>query len=265
MDPGGVALVTGAARGLGRGVALELARRGFEVVAGVRDPAVTFEPVGPGRLTAQRVDVTDLEGFEPPAGLRVLVNNAGYRGPYLSVEGTSLGEWRRTFETNLFGVAELTRRCLPALRESRGVLCNVASTGAFFPSPFYSVYRASKAALGVMDETLAIELAPFGIRVIEITTGPVDTDMMRTSFSRRPADAIEEPLYAPMAERQWAGRTPIDATPVDVEARGVVDQILADDGPLRRPAVPLEAAMVEQWRATTDEQRLQAIKRSLGL
>jgi NAD(P)-dependent dehydrogenase (short-subunit alcohol dehydrogenase family) len=265
MDAGGVALVTGAGRGLGRAVALELARRGFDVVAGVRDASVSLPSEGPGRVTVQRVDMTDLAGFVPPEGLRVLVNNAGYRGPYNSVEGTGLDEWRRTFETNLFGVAELTRRCLPALRATRGVVCNVASTGAFFPSPFYSVYRASKAALGVLDETLAIELAPFGIRVIEITTGPVDTDMMRTSFSRRPADAIEEPLYAPMAGKQWASRTAIDPTPVEVEACGVVDQVLADEGPLRRPAVPLEAAMIEHWRATTDEQRVEAVRRSFGL
>jgi len=262
MDAGGVALVTGAGRGLGRAVAVELAQRGFEVIAGVRDLNVSFDTPG---ITVARVDVTDLDGFSPPPELRVLVNNAGYRGPYLSIEGTPLEEWRRTFETNLFGVAELTRRCLPALRTSKGVVCNVASTGAFFPSPFYSVYRASKAALGVLDETLSIELAPFGIRVIEITTGPVETDMMRTSFSRRPADAIDEPLYAPMAERQWANRATVDATPADVEARGVVDQILQDDGPLRRPAVPLEAAMVDHWRATTDEERLQAIKRAFGL
>jgi NAD(P)-dependent dehydrogenase (short-subunit alcohol dehydrogenase family) len=257
-----VALVTGASRGLGRAIALELARRGFEVVAGARGEPVPFES---DRVSVVHLDVTDLGGFVPPPGLRVLVNNAGYRGPYLAVEGTSLEEWRRTFETNLFGVAELTRRCLPALRATRGVVCNVASTGAFFPSPFYSVYRASKAALGVLDETLAIELAPFGIRVIEITTGPVDTDMMRTSFSRRPADAIEDPLYAPMAERQWAQRAQVTPTPVDEEARGVVDQVLRDEGPLRRPAVAQEAAVVERWRATTDEERLAAVARAFGL
>ena len=265
MDAGGLALVTGASRGLGRAIALELACRGFDVIAGVRDPTVSLVAEGPGRLTVQRLDVTDLGGYTPPPDLRVLVNNAGYRGPYLAIEGTGLDEWRRTFETNLFGVAELTRRSLPALRATRGVICNVASTGAFFPSPFYSVYRASKAALGVLDETLAIEVAPFGVRVIEITTGPVDTEMMATSFSRRPADAIGDPVYAPMAERQWANRVPITPTPVDEEARGVVDQILCDDGPLRRPAVPLEVAMVEHWRATTDEDRLRAIKKSFGL
>ncbi|HZQ58918.1 MAG TPA: SDR family NAD(P)-dependent oxidoreductase [Acidimicrobiales bacterium] len=265
MEPGGVALVTGAGRGLGRAVALELARRGFDVVAGARDTSVVLPSDGPGRITVERLDVTDLGTFTPPEGLRVLVNNAGYRGPYLAIEGTGLDEWRRTFETNLFGVAELTRRCLPALRATRGVVCNVASTGAFFPSPFYSVYRASKAALGVLNETLAIEVAPFGVRVIEITTGPVDTDMMRTSFSVRPADAIDDPMYAPMAERQWANRVTIEPTPVDEEARGVVDQILTDDGPLRRPAVALEAEMVERWRATTDEERLGAIRRAFGL
>jgi len=261
-----VALVTGAGRGLGRAVALELCSRGFDVIAGVRDlDAAASLPAsadGPGTLTLEQLDVTSLRDYRPPDDLRVLVNNAGYRGPYLAVEGTDLDEWRRTFETNLFGVAELTRRSLPALRRTRGVICNVASTGAFFPSPFYSVYRASKAALGVLNETLVIELAPFGIRVIEITTGPVDTDMMATSFSRRPADAVADPLYAPMAERQWANRQPITPTPADEEASGLVDEILRDDGPLRRPAVTLEAAVVAHWRATTDEDRLQAVMRT---
>ena len=258
-----MALVTGAGRGLGRAVAVELSERGFDVVAGVRDPAAAAGL--PARCVAQQLDVTALGQFRPSADLRVLVNNAGYRGPYLSVEGTDLDEWRRTFETNLFGVAELTRRSLPALRQNRGVICNVASTGAFFPSPFYSVYRASKAALGVLSETLAIELAPFGVRVIEITTGPVDTDMMATSFSRRPADAIADPVYAPMAERQWADRRPLTPTPVGEEARGVVDEILRDEGPLRRPAVALEAGMVAHWRATTDEDRLQMALRAFDL
>ena len=117
----------------------------------------------------------------------------------------------------------------------------------------------------MLDETLAIELAPFGIRVIEITTGPVDTDMMATSFSRRPADAVDDPLYAPMAERQWAARAPITPTPVDDEARGVADEIMRDDGPMRRPAVAIEAAMVARWRATTDEDRLRAALDSFDL
>lgn len=258
-----MALVTGAGRGLGRAIAAEMAGRGFEVIAGIRDPAAA-DGLPPG-CVARVLDVTDLGSFQPPDDLRVLVNNAGYRGPYHAVEGTDLDEWRRTFETNLFGVAELTRRSLPALRQSRGVICNVSSTGAFFPSPFYSVYRASKAALGVLNETLAIELAPFGVRVIEITTGPVDTDMMATSFSRRPADAIADPVYAPMAERQWADRRPITPTPADEEARGVVDEILRDEGPLRRPAVALEAGMVAHWRATTDEDRLQMALQAFDL
>ena len=144
MDAGGVVLVTGAGRGLGRALVMELAGRGFDVVAGVRDPTAGASLVAacagaPGSVVAEVLDVTALGDFAPPGELRVLVNNAGYRGPYLAVEGTGLDEWRRTFETNLFGVAELTRRCLPALRRSRGVICNVASTGAFFPSPFYSV------------------------------------------------------------------------------------------------------------------------------
>jgi len=270
VDATGVALVTGAGRGLGRATALELAGRGFDVIAAMRDPAagasLAADGAGrPGTITVERLDITALGDYEPPRDLRVLINNAGYRGPYFSVEGTPLDEWRRTFETNLFGVAELITRALPALRRTRGVICNVASSGAFFPMPFYSVYRASKAALGVLDETLSLELAPFGIRVIEIPTGPVDTEMMASSFSNRPADAVEDPLYRPLAERQFAGRQSITPASPEDEARGIVDEVLRDQGPLRRPAVAAEAQMVERWRTTTDEQRLDGIRRALDL
>jgi len=270
VDATGLALVTGAGRGLGRATALELAGRGFDVIAAMRDPAVgesllTDGAGSKGTITLQHLDVTALGDYEPPPDLRVLINNAGYRGPYFSIEGTPPEEWRQTFETNLFGVAELVRRCIPALRRTRGVICNVASSGAFFPMPFYSVYRASKAALGVLDETLSLELAPFGIRVIEIPTGPVDTEMMASSFSNRPADAIEDPLYRPLAERVFAGRQSIVPASPEDEARGIVDEVLREEGPLRRPAVAGEAQMVERWRTTTDEQRLEGIRRALDL
>lgn len=121
MEAGGAAVVSGASRGLGRAIALELAARGFDVIAGVRDPAVgpALEAEAEGRrgtLRAVQLDVTDLRGFDPPRDLRVLVNNAGFRGRYLPIENAPPEEWRRTFETNVFGLVELTRRVIPLLR-----------------------------------------------------------------------------------------------------------------------------------------------------
>ena len=89
MKAEGVAVVTGASRGLGRAVAVELAERGFDVIATMRDPAVADLPAG---ITVQRLDVTDPGDFAFPRDLSVLVNNAGVRRAYLPVEHVPVGE-----------------------------------------------------------------------------------------------------------------------------------------------------------------------------
>ena len=90
MEAAGIAVVTGAGRGIGRAVAIELARRGFEVVATMRDPAdgagLADEVGGAGRIRVDRLDVNDATTFNLPAGLRVLVNNAGVESDNLPVE-----------------------------------------------------------------------------------------------------------------------------------------------------------------------------------
>ncbi len=133
MEIEGVALVTGASRGIGRAVALELARRGFEVVATMRDPRAGVDLAkeagqAGNRLRVERLDVEQPDSIRIPEGLRVLVNNAGVEGPYLPVEEAPLALWRRIFETNVFGLVEVTRRAIPALRASGGgVVCNLTS------------------------------------------------------------------------------------------------------------------------------------------
>jgi NAD(P)-dependent dehydrogenase (short-subunit alcohol dehydrogenase family) len=199
MEIEGVALVTGASRGIGRAVALELARRGFEVVASMRDPragidlAQEAEQAG-NRLRIEQLDVEEPDSIRIPKGLRVLVNNAGIEGPYLPVEEAPLALWRRIFETNVFGLVEVTRRAIPTLRASGGgVVCNLTSASLLFPMPFYAAYRASKAAVQALGESLRAELAPFGIRVVEILPGPIDTDML--SGSDRPPEALSHAPY----------------------------------------------------------------------
>src|SRR4051812_6771127 len=112
MKPRGRALVTGASRGIGRSVALELAARGFDVSAGVRDLRVAtgLEEEAArlrGTVDVIRLDVTKVSHFRPPPDLRVLVNNAGYSPPHVPVENTSEAELRKVFETNFFGPVEL--------------------------------------------------------------------------------------------------------------------------------------------------------------
>ncbi len=210
VEARGNALVTGASRGLGRALALELARRGFDVIASMRDPRVgeaCFVQAGAEarRIRVLRLDVTQPETFALPERLSLLVNNAGVETAYLPVEHAPLAAWREVFETNLFGLAELTRRAIPALRAAGGgVIANVTSPSLLFPMPFYAIYRASKAAVAALGESLAAELLPFGIRVIELLPGPIETDML--AGSDREPEAAGYEGYAALARWVHAAR-----------------------------------------------------------
>jgi NAD(P)-dependent dehydrogenase (short-subunit alcohol dehydrogenase family) len=257
MQAQGTALVTGASRGIGRGVALELARRGFDTVATMRDPAdgADLAAAADGAsLRVMRLDVTDPATIELPSPLRVLVNNAGVEAPHPAFEDTPMELWRTMFDTNVFGLIEVTRRAVPALRAAGGgVLCNVTSSSILAPVPFYGPYRSSKAAVSAIGETLRAELAPFGIRVLEVMPGPIATDML--AGSGRPPEAIDRTEYRATAERYHEGRQAIDGmiTPVEEAARAIVDAIVDDDAPLRVGCDPLSIGLLDAWRAQTDE------------
>ena len=257
MDVHGSALVTGASRGIGRAVAVELANRGFDTVATIRDPdagATMPEETG-GRLRVRRLDVTDRSTFDLPPDLRVLVNNAGIDTDYLPVEYAEIDDWRRMFETNVFGTVALTSAAIPALRQNRpSVVCTITSSSIIAAVPFYSAYRASKAATSAFGDSLRVEVAPFGIRVVEILPGPVDTDMFRLSTGEQ--DAARFTDY-----RELAGVTATlrreHADPRVVEppaaASAIVDAILDRSGPMRYGCDPVSLELLDLWRQCDDE------------
>ncbi len=257
MDIHGSALVTGASRGIGRAVALELATRGFDTVATMRDPGAgaTMASETDGRLTVRRLDVTDASTFDLPADLRVLVNNAGIDTDYLPVEHAVLEDWRRLFETNVFGVVSLTAAAIPTLRENQpAVVCTISSSSIIASVPFYSAYRASKAAVSAFDDSLRVEIAPFGIRVVEILPGPIDTDMFRLSTGEQDAARFEN--YRTLAgitetlRREHADPRVVDASHA---ARAVVDAILDTSGPMRYGCDPVSLELLDLWRQCDDE------------
>src|SRR5262245_21376293 len=261
-DAVGTALVTGASRGLGRALALELARRGFDVLATMRDARAGEglpHEAGPDaqRIRVQRLDVTRPETFVLPERLRVLVNNAGIETAYLPVEHAALADWRAVFETNVFGVAELTRRAIPSLRAAGGgVIVNVTSASLLFPMPFYAVYRASKAAVAALGESLRAELAPLGIRVLEVLPGPIETELL--AGSDRAPEAAAYAAYAALARwahearRGMSGRT----TPAGEAARRIADAIQDEGAPLRIACDDVGAGMLAGADAAPFEARL---------
>jgi NAD(P)-dependent dehydrogenase (short-subunit alcohol dehydrogenase family) len=272
----GVAAVTGAGRGLGRAIAIELAARGFDVLATMRNPTAGKDLPDvasdfPGSIRVAPLDVTAPNGFTFPAELTVLVNNAGVRLSYLPVEVASgdsgrdqaghPDEWRTTFETNVFGLSEMLRRAIPVLRDNGGgVICTITSASILVPMPFFSVYRASKAAASAIMDTLAIEVAPLGIRAVEILPGPIDTELMQSSVMYRAPEAIAYPPYEAMARRSMTdSSTSIVTSPQDA-ARAIADAILDDEAPLRNGCDPVSRMLLEQWRTSSDEDLLRGMR-----
>lgn len=202
------ALVTGAARGIGRATTLALASAGWRVFAGVRDPD-QLEPFGVERIDVLRMDVTDADSIrtavsqaETAAGgaLGCVVNNAGWP-LFGAVEDVDLDIARRQFETNLFGPAAVLQAALPGMRRAgRGVVVNVSTLSGRIPLPLFGMYSASKLALAAVSDALALELAPAGIRVVLVEAGVVRTELARSTVISGSAAEAESP-YAETRDR----------------------------------------------------------------
>lgn len=175
-------LITGASSGIGRATALRLARRGHVVHAGVRsrEDGEQLVAAGDGELRPVRLDVTDSAeiklaaeeiGDVPLAGL---VNNAGIAagGP---LEVLDLEELRKVLEINLIGAVAVSQVFLGAVRKGKGRIVNVTSIGGRVATPFMGPYVASKFGLEALTDAMRMELRPWGIDVIAVEPGSVDT------------------------------------------------------------------------------------------
>jgi len=270
VEATGVALVTGAGRGIGRALAFELARRGFEVVATLRDPSGSAALAAAARdagvrLRIAHLDVTQPEGFAMPDGLRVLVNNAGVEAAQLPLEHAPLATWRAVFETNVFGLVALTQLAIPKLRAAGGgVICNLGSASLLVPMPLFAAYRASKAAVAALGESLCVEVAPFGIRVLEIVPGAIATDMLARADRASEAGAFA--VYRALAERIDRARRAAAGAATDVAraAAAIADAILDDAAPLRVAPDPMGAALLDAWRTQDDATALRAMLDAFG-
>ncbi|MDN5864854.1 MAG: oxidoreductase [Gammaproteobacteria bacterium] len=183
MKDTSVALVTGASSGIGEAIARQLLADGFVVYAAARRLDRMAELKGHGVIPV-RMDVTrdeDVAGVvdvirQEHGGVDVLVNNAGF-GSYGAMEDTSLEDAKYQFDVNLFGVARVTRAVLPYMREVRsGCIVNISSMGGKVYTPLGSWYHASKHALEGWSDCLRLELAPFGIQVVIIEPGIIETE-----------------------------------------------------------------------------------------
>jgi NAD(P)-dependent dehydrogenase (short-subunit alcohol dehydrogenase family) len=170
---------------------------------------------------------------EAAGGLHVLVNNAGY-GLEGAVEEVGDDELFEQYDTNVFGPWRLCRAALPGMRErNTGVIINVSSFGGQVPFPGIGAYRSSKFALEGMTWSLHLEVAGFGVRVVSIQPGLVDSDFGTRSIKRASGMRAGNP-YEPMhasAARAYPKMSP-EALSSETVADVIVAEAAKEAGPL---------------------------------
>lgn len=176
------ALVTGASSGMGKEIAKRLIKDGFQVYVAARQLEKMNDLAYLGAIPL-RMDITnDAEVkaavetiLRDAGGVDVLVNNAGF-GLYGAVEEIGIDEARYQFEVNLFGTARLTQLLLPSMRKKgAGTIINITSMGGKIYTLLGAWYHATKHALEGWSDCLRLELAPFGIKVVIVEPGLIET------------------------------------------------------------------------------------------
>lgn len=185
-----VILITGASSGIGRETAKLFQTKNWSVAATMRAPEKAEDLQHIADIETFRLDVTDVDSIrqaikdvlEKFGRIDAVVNNAGYAvvGPF---EAAGTEQIERQFETNVFGLMNVTREILPYFRERKtGFIVNVASMGGRLTFPFYSLYNATKWAVEGFSESLQYELEQFNIRVKIIEPGPIKTEFYERSM-----------------------------------------------------------------------------------
>ena len=235
-------LITGVSSGFGRALAQAALADGHRVVGTLRDQTALgeFELLGPGRAIGKLLDVThtdaiadavaDIEGKVGP--IDVLVNNAGY-GYEGILEETTLDEWRKQFDVNVFGAVAMIQAVLPYMRRrKRGHILNITSMGGYVTFPGISAYNGTKFALEGISDGLAKEVKELGIKVTAVAPGAFRTDwagrsMVRAQRSISDYDATFEPVRA--RRQAISGKQPGDPAKA---ARAMLEIIAASDPPV---------------------------------
>ncbi len=180
---GKTVLVTGASSGIGKATAKTLVENGYVVYTAARRTEKMDDLKALGCIPL-KMDITKDEDIvavvdqiaREHEGVDILINNAGF-GLYGAMEDTSLDDARYQFEVNLFGLARLTQLVLPHMREKRaGKIVNISSIGGKIYAPLGSWYHATKHALEGWSDCLRLELKQFGIDVVIIEPGIIQTD-----------------------------------------------------------------------------------------
>ncbi len=231
-------LITGCSSGFGLATARYFLDRDWTVIATMRTPRTDVLPFSE-RLRLVTLDVTDPDSIARAVDIAgpvdALVNNAG-AGLMGTLEGVPMEATRQLFELNTFGTMAMTQAMLPGLRkQGAGVIVNVSSAVTLKPLPMLSAYTASKAAVEAFSDSLALETAPFGVRVRLVIPGRSPETSFSAAARARSQDGIPE-AYSAWAKQVFAGPPPTEFTTANNVAEAVWSAVTDPSSPYRLAA-----------------------------
>lgn len=276
-------LLTGASDGLGKAAAILLAERGCRVFGTGRsaEKLAQVETLARQRnlpLETLEMDVCDddsvrrgVEAVRNRAGdIDVLINNAGFAFS-IAFEDLRLEDWRKQFETNVFGLIRVTQAVVPRMRERRqGRLIMISSVAGFLTVPLQGAYSASKHAVEAISNALRHELYPFGVQTVLIEPGYIVSGIQQVgaSLAERYTDKVQRGPYAKLYASTWesANRTRAQSktTPEDC-ARVIWEAVESPQPKARYPVTSL--AKFAKWgkRILSDRAADRWIRRRYGI
>ena len=258
--------ITGCSTGFGKELAKLVLQRGWRAVVTARNPDQLQEIVSghENHALPLRLDVSDRTQMEAAVKatqdkfgrVDVLVNNAGY-GYLAAIEEGEDEQIRAMFETNFFGLVGLTNAILPGMRKQRsGHIVNISSIGGLTSFAATGYYHATKYAVEGMSESLAIELAPLGIKVTIVEPGPFRTDWAGRSLLE--SKTVIEDYDATAGERRRQSRARSGQQQGDPVrgAEAIIQAVTSDNAPLRlllgKPALDLAHKKLDLLRKDFD-------------
>jgi NAD(P)-dependent dehydrogenase (short-subunit alcohol dehydrogenase family) len=236
-------LITGCSTGFGRELAKLVLERGWRAVVTARDPsklADLAEGYGDRALVLQ-LDVTDRKQIADVVAksqkhfgrIDALVNNAGY-GYLAAIEEGEDDAVRAMFETNVFGLVDMTKAVLPIMRAQKsGLIVNISSIGGITSFAATGYYHGTKYAVEGISESLAIELKPLGIDVLVVEPGPFRTNWAGPSIKQSATRIDDYAATAGERRKQTEARSGNQAGDPVRAAQAIIDAALSDTPPLR--------------------------------
>jgi NAD(P)-dependent dehydrogenase (short-subunit alcohol dehydrogenase family) len=272
-----VAVVTGSSSGIGYETALLLARNGFYTYATMRNLNKAKEIIENAKnnslpLKVLELDVTSdrsvsesiADIYRESGRIDVIVNNAGY-ALVGAVEDLSMEELRAQLETNFFGAVRVTKAVLPQMRKQKsGTIVNITSMGGRIAIPLDPGYHATKFALEGLSESMQYETRPFGIRIIVIEPGVVNTNFYGGSLkmAKMSVDPSNPSPYSQMLQglEKAAGQMVKSSIPPTEVAKVIVNAVSFDNPDFRYIVGDDAVQLLEAAKKISDRELREAIE-----